>query len=71
MWLLEYFFLNSANLICRGTAISKYYIEFLGIRDNESRLYYSQCRHLKRTKVQMSILVRADTSESLLLSRTQ
>ena len=33
------FFLNSANLICRGTDISKYLIESLGIRDNESRLY--------------------------------
>ena len=39
MWLLEYFFLNSANLMCRGTDISKYLIESLGIRDNESRLY--------------------------------
>ena len=29
------FFLNSANLTCRGTDISKY---FLGLRDNESRL---------------------------------
>ena len=33
------FFLNSANLICRGTDILKYLIESLGIRDNESRLY--------------------------------
>ena len=32
------FFLNSANLTCRGTDI----IESLGIRDNESRLYYTQ-----------------------------
>ena len=37
------FFLSSANLICRGTDISKYLIESLGIRDNESRLYF----HLK------------------------
>ena len=35
----NYFFLNSANLICRGTDISKYFRESLGIRDNESRLY--------------------------------
>ena len=35
----NYFFLNSANLICRGTDISKYFKESLGIRDNESRLY--------------------------------
>ena len=33
------FFLNSANLICRGTDILKYFRESLGIRDNESRLY--------------------------------
>ena len=34
------FLLNSANLICRGTDISKYFRESLGIRDNESRLYW-------------------------------
>ena len=32
-------FLSSANLICRSTDISKCFIEPLGIRDNESRLY--------------------------------
>ena len=36
----NYFFLNSANLICRGTDISKYFRGSLGIRDNESQLYY-------------------------------
>ena len=36
----NYFFLNSGNLICRSTGISKYFRESLGIRDNESRLYY-------------------------------
>ena len=35
-----YFFLNSANLICRGTDISKYFRESLGFRDNERRLYH-------------------------------
>ena len=39
MWLFELFFLNSANLICRGTDISRYFRKSLGIRDNESRLY--------------------------------
>ena len=34
-----YFFLNSANLICRGTDISKYLTESFGLRDNENRLY--------------------------------
>ena len=37
---LNYFFLNSANLICRGTDISNYFRESLGIRNKESRLYY-------------------------------
>ena len=40
MWLFELFlFLNSANLICQSTDISKYIRESLGIRDNESRQY--------------------------------
>ena len=34
-----YFFLKSANQICRSTDILKYFRESLGIRDNESRLY--------------------------------
>ena len=33
-----YSFLNSANLICRGTDISKYFRGSLGLRDNESQL---------------------------------
>ena len=32
------FFLSSANLICRTTDTSKYFREYLGIRDNESQL---------------------------------
>ena len=32
-------FLTSATLICRGTDISKCFREFLGIRDNKSRLH--------------------------------
>ena len=35
----NYFFLQSENLICRGTDISKCFRESLGIPDNESRLY--------------------------------
>ena len=34
-------FLTLSTLICRGTDISKYFSESLGIRDNESRLYVS------------------------------
>ena len=34
-----YCFLTLSTLICRGTDISKYFSESLGIRDNESRLY--------------------------------
>ena len=36
------FFLNSENLIRRGTDISKCFRESLGIRDNESRLPFQQ-----------------------------
>ena len=32
-------FPESANLICRSTDISNCFIESLGVRDNESRLY--------------------------------
>ena len=35
-----YFFHRSGNLICRSTDISKYFRGSLGIRDNESRLYF-------------------------------
>ena len=38
----NYLFLNSVNLICQGTDISKYFRESLGIRDNESRLYLNR-----------------------------
>ena len=34
-----YVFLSSANLIYRGTDISKYVRESLGFRDNENRVY--------------------------------
>ena len=34
------FFLYSANLICRSTDISKYFRKSIGIRDNESWLYF-------------------------------
>ena len=38
----QIFFLNnySGNLICRSTGISMYFRESLGVRDNESRLYF-------------------------------
>ena len=39
MWLFNLFFLNSANLICRGTDIQKYFRESFGLQDNKSRLY--------------------------------
>ena len=44
MWLFDLsFLLNSANLICRDTDISKYFRESLGLRDNESQLYLNRC----------------------------
>ena len=48
MWLFEYFFLNSANLICRGMYISKNSIESLGIRDNGSRLYIRNSTYITK-----------------------
>ena len=41
-----YFILNSANVICQSTDISKYFRESLGLRDNESRLYLNICLEL-------------------------
>ena len=38
--LIVRFFLNSGNLICRSTGISMYFRESLGVRGNESRLYF-------------------------------
>ena len=42
----NYFFLNSKNLMCRGTDISKCFRQSLGIRDNESWLYFKSARCL-------------------------
>ena len=36
-----FFFLDSANLIGRGTDILKYFRESLGLRDKMSRLYFT------------------------------
>ena len=40
MWLSELFFPQFCKLICRGTDISKYFRDSLGIRDKESRLIW-------------------------------
>ena len=39
IWLFDLYFLNSENLICRSTDISKCFRGSLQLRDNESRLY--------------------------------
>ena len=40
-WVVQFIvFLTLSTLICRGTDISKCFSESLGIRDNESRLYF-------------------------------
>ena len=40
VWLFDlFYFLNSADLICQDTDISKYFKESCGLRDNESRQY--------------------------------
>ena len=38
--LFDWFFLNSANLICRSMDISKCFRGSLRLRDNDSRLYW-------------------------------
>ena len=48
-------FLTLSTLICRGTDISKYFSEFLGIRDNESRLYFISHLIYVKTSVQMYV----------------
>ena len=45
-----YFFLNSANLICEVTVISKYFRESLGLRHNESRLHCYLAKTLSRMR---------------------
>ena len=49
MWLFVlfyfiYFFLNSANLICRGPDILNYFRESLGLPETVSRLNLAICR---------------------------
>ena len=39
----DHFFLISAQLICRSLDISKYFRGALGLRNNESRLYFMKC----------------------------
>ena len=39
IWLFHWYFLYSANLICRSTDFSKCFRGSLRLRDNESRLY--------------------------------
>ena len=57
------FFLNSANLICRGTDISKCLRESLEIRDNESRLY--QLQNSSDFNVQWDDFIWASTRENI------
>ena len=49
-------FLSSANLICRGTDISKRFRESLGIQDNESRLYFSHVMNTIREHFDTTII---------------
>ena len=68
----NYFFLNSANLICQNTDISKYFRESLGLRDNESHLYIyltfillCTCRYLVRTAAHPVLRMDPDFREFL------
>ena len=53
----NYFFLNSANLICRGTDISKYFRYSLGIQDNESRLYFTKVMYISDVLTKWEIII--------------
>ena len=53
MWLFDLFFFNSATLICQGTDIWKYFREFLGLWDKESRLYLSVLKVYNLVKLQI------------------
>ena len=41
------------STLCQGTDISKYFSEPLGIRDNESRLYFLVCNQYTLSNIQM------------------
>ena len=46
IWMFECFFLNSANLICRSTDISKCFRGSHPLRDIESQLYIQLIKRL-------------------------
>ena len=66
MCLFYLLFLNSANPICRGTAVTKYFRESILLRDNESRLYFAVFNVLKRQALHVPSMsqVRKCTYES-------
>ena len=49
-------FLTLSTLICRGTDISKYFSESLGIRDDESRLYTAVYEETIKLSLRFSFL---------------
>ena len=53
-YLMLDFFLNSGNLICQSMAISMYFRESLGVRDNESRLYFEMKHEILMLKDKIS-----------------
>ena len=50
-------FLNSANLICRSTDISKCFRGSLRLRDNESRLYFKTGTCHSGRKIKMNFIM--------------
>ena len=62
-----YFFLNSANQICRSTVISKYFRESIELRDNESRLHKS-IQYGRLLNESESAIVLSSQSDHALLS---
>ena len=58
-------FLNSANLICQSTDISKCFRGFVRLRDKESRLYYKEADPNLCSDVQFSVISPLTTKERI------
>ena len=57
MWLFDLSILNSANLICRCTDISKYFRQSFEIRDNESTVFDTSKMFIQLFIVTVSVCI--------------
>ena len=58
-------FLTLSTLICRGTDISKYFSESLGIRDNDAQSGKNALFHMRTATIQISMRIRASVQSDL------